>query len=206
MSDIYALIEAPENNIEVISAWLDQLADGEHYSALAQLSRQQQRQLFHKAAASAALSMQYFLPDTTPDLQEVIFTGRNTLPLFGKGKWFEKRMCRSSDGSGLVFGYNETTYKSWFGPGYFVLRETPQDSQWQQRGAVYVDYFSAPTGPVCAHWPPYRSNAWPPQALFYYHTRDFMRRVSRHVSIGVAYRNEQCLEHYFILVKQQAAE
>lgn len=201
--DIYSLIESNDQNIAGIVDHLDALAEGQHYAALSQLNRDQQRTLFNKAASLEPLTLDYFVPQNSLPLQENIFSGRNTLPLLEGGKVFEKRMCKTDDGSDLIFGYNETSYKGWFGPGYFTARQTPDNPQWLQRGGVFIDYFSKPTGPVCPHWPRYRANAWPPQCLFYYQTRDFMRRVSQHVSIGVAYRNDNCLDHYFILVKSK---
>jgi hypothetical protein len=41
------------------------------------------------------------------------------------------------------------------------------------------------------------------QRFVYHRTRDFMRRVSRHVTIGAAYKGESPLDHYFVLVREQ---
>lgn len=203
--DIYQLIESPEENYGAIRSHLDALPNGEHYAALSQLTRYQQRKLFHKCAQAEPLNLDYFLDSSAPPLQTRRLYGRNTLPLLGQGRVFEKRMCRPLEHDlqeNQLYGYNHTSYMWWFGPGYFVARNTPDQLDWQGRGGVVIDYFQKPDGQVPNDWPSYRPNWTPPQALFYFHTRDFMRKVSEHVSIGVAYRNETCLDHYFILVKE----
>ena len=40
------------------------------------------------------------------------------------------------------------------------------------------------------------------QRFVYHRTRDFMRGVSAHVSIGAAYKVEKSLDHYFVLVRE----
>jgi hypothetical protein len=40
------------------------------------------------------------------------------------------------------------------------------------------------------------------QRNVYHQTRDFLRRVSSHVSIGAAYKNDDPLDHYFILCRR----
>ena len=72
----------------------------------------------------------------------------------------------------------------------------------QARGAIVVDYFEVPDGAVPAGWPPIVDNAWRLQRLVYHHTRDFLRRVSAHVAIGAAYKDERPLDHYFVLCRQ----
>ena len=46
------------------------------------------------------------------------------------------------------------------------------------------------------------ADGWRLSRFVYHHTRDFMRRVSRHVSIGAAYKDERPLDHYFVLCRQ----
>jgi hypothetical protein len=88
------------------------------------------------------------------------------------------------------------------GPGYFVLEATKGNTNWEPRGAWVVDYFQHPDGPVASGWPRVRSNREGLQVLVYYGTRDFMRRVSQHVSIGAAYKGEKPLDHYFTLCRE----
>ena len=53
---------------------------------------------------------------------------------------------------------------------------------WSARGAVVVDYFQVPDAEVAEGWPPVVDNHWRLQRFVYEATRDFMRRVSAHVS------------------------
>ena len=47
-----------------------------------------------------------------------------------------------------------------------------------------------------------RPNSEGLQRFIYMGTRDFMRRVSEHVSIGAAYKGEKPLDHYFTLCRE----
>jgi hypothetical protein len=55
---------------------------------------------------------------------------------------------------------------------------------------------------VVEGWPKVVANNVGLQVLVYNGTRDFMRRVSDHVSIGAAYKGENPLDHYFTLVRE----
>ncbi len=59
-----------------------------------------------------------------------------------------------------------------------------------------------PDGPVPDGWPEVIPNSKGLQRFVYYQTRDFMRRVSKHVTIGAAYKVEKKLDHYFVLVRE----
>jgi hypothetical protein len=78
-----------------------------------------------------------------------------------------------------------------------------ETNPWTERGAVVVDYFQVPDGPVSPDWPEVVPNTRGLQKYVYNKTRDFMRKVSEHVSIGAAYKVEQALDHYFILVRER---
>jgi hypothetical protein len=88
------------------------------------------------------------------------------------------------------------------GPGFFVAVPTADRPQWAARGGVVVDYYQIPDGAVADGWPTVVANDWRLQRFVYHQTRDFMRRVSRHVSIGAAYKRERPLDHYFTLCRR----
>ena len=111
------------------------------------------------------------------------------------------RFARPEDGSARLFGYNEGATRAWIGPGFFVAVPTAGNAAWEERGAVVIDYFQVPDGPVPAGWPAVKRNDQGLQVLVYNGTRDFMRRVSREVSIGTAYKGEKKLDHYFTLCR-----
>ena len=135
-------------------------------------------------------------------MQAVNHQGRNTLPLPGKHRRFQKCFCRPEDGSERLFGYNDAPSRGLIGPGYFVALPTVGQPDWEARGAVVVDYFQVPDAEVCADWPAVVPNTQGLQRFVYHRTRDFMRRVSEHVSIGAAYKAEKALDHYFTLCRR----
>ena len=67
---------------------------------------------------------------------------------------------------------------------------------------MVVDYFQVPDGAVADGWPRIVANDWRLQRFVYHETRDFMRRVSRDVSIGAAFKREKPLDHYFVLCRR----
>ena len=68
---------------------------------------------------------------------------------------------------------------------------------------MVVDYFMVPQGPVPEGWPKLRPNSRGLQMFVYNKMRDYMRRVSKHVSIGAAYRMEKRIMGYFVLCREE---
>jgi hypothetical protein len=128
--------------------------------------------------------------------------GRNTLPMPRKLQLFEKRFCRPESRDDGLFGYNQSPFIGTVGPGFFVAVSTASNPAWRDRGAVVVDYFQVPDGKVASDWPKVIPNTQGLQRFVYHRTRDFMRRVSKHVTIGAAYKVEKKLDHYFVLVRE----
>lgn len=182
-----------------IAKHLESLEPAERLQQCRALGRAAQRQLFAKA--EVAVTLDDLAPPSIAPLTEIMQYGQNTLPLPPPWKRFEKRMCRPADGSARLFGYNEGSTRSLIGPGYFVARSTAGEPEWQQRGGVVVDYYSVPDGPVVPGWPEVVPNSKGLQRFVFLGTRDFMRRVSAHVTIGAAYKGEKALDHYFMLVR-----
>lgn len=196
-----ALVAAPFGNHRQIAEYLDGL---DHWGRVAEtrsLGRAQQRRLWEKAADNRALTLDDFVPPEVGALTEVIHEGRNTLPLPATFRNFQKRFCRPADADDCLYGYNEGATRPLIGPGYFVTVPTESTPAWRTRGAIVVDYFQVPNGPVVSGWPSVVPNQKGLQVLVYNGTRDFMRRVSDYVSIGAAYKGENPLDHYFTLVR-----
>lgn len=195
------LIDDPGSAIDAIARHLDALDAAARVAELDQLDRARQRTLYEKAAQAAPLDLAFFVGDVEP-LAEVIHDGRNTLPLPSGVRRFQKRFCRPANDATRLFGYNEGPTRQLIGPGYFVAIPTAGRPQWEARGAVVVDYFQVPDAPVAPGWPRVVANDWRLQRLVYHETRDFIRRVSRHVSVGAAFKRERPLDHYFVLCRQ----
>jgi hypothetical protein len=181
---------------------LDAAPPSERREAVLALGRAAQRRLYRLAAEAQPLGLDDFVPPDRGPGEVVRHFGRNTLPLPGALRFFEKRFCRPHTGPARLFGYNETPVVRLVGPGYFVAVPTGAEPAWTERGGVVVDYFRVPDAPVPAGWPRVVPNSHGLQILVYHRTRDFMRRLSRHVTIGAAYKNERPLDHYFLLVRE----
>jgi hypothetical protein len=189
-------------DLAAIGAYLDGLPADERLAETRTLGRKEQRRLYALAAAARPLTLADFVPAGVGPRVEVIHDGRNTLPLPGGLKLFQKRFCRPESGEGRLFGYNQSPFVGTIGPGCFVTVLTAGNPEWEARGAVVVDYFQVPDGPVVEGWPEVVPNDKGLSVFVYNKTRDFMRRVSEHVTIGAAYKVENPLDHYFILCRQ----
>lgn len=194
------MIASPQATIAEIGGWLDGLPHDERLEAIVGLGRASQSRLFDLASAQD-ITLEHFVPPAVGDRVEVIHHGRNTLPAF---KRFQKRFCRPEGDRGRLFGYNEGATRALIGPGYFVTVPTKGNAAWEERGAVVVDYFQVPDAPVVDGWPRVVPNSRGIQVLVYNKTRDFMRRVSAHVSVGAAFRGEKPLNAWFVLCREDA--
>ena len=201
MSTLDQLIDDEHTGIDKIAAHLDSLDADTRWREVEQLGRKRQRKLYAKAAHAAPIDHAHFVGDAKPR-EEVIHEGINTLPVPRPLRRFQKRFSRPDTGASRLFGYNEGPTRRWIGPGFFVAVPTAGRPEWEARGAIVVDYFQIPDGAVPAGWPKVIPNTQGLQMFVYNKTRDFMRRVSTHVTIGAAYKEEKSLDHYFILCRQ----
>jgi len=196
-----ALIDDPVASIEDIGHHLDGLDGDRRRAEVRQLDRDRQRMLYEKAAHAAAIDLEHFAAGAAVGV-EVIHDGVNTLPVPARLRRFQKRFCRPVDDGERLFGYNEGPTRRVIGPGFFVAIPTRGRPHWEARGAVVIDYFQVPDGSVPAGWPDVVPNDRGLQRFVYHQTRDFMRRVSAHVSIGAAFKRERPLDHYFVLCRR----
>jgi len=187
-------------SIQEIAAYLDSLSSADRLAETRTLNRAKQRYLYEIAADSEDLNLDYFVPTREPKV-EVIHYGTNTLPVPSAIRFFEKRFCRPEKHEDRLFGFNEGVTRKLLGPGYFVAKYCTEG--WKERGSIVIDYFEVPDGDVVPTWPPVKRNNQGLQVLVYHQTRDFMRRVSQHVSIGAAYKKEKALGHFFVLCRNE---
>ena len=195
------LIDDPHVGVDAIANYLDRLDGDTRWREVSALGRSRQRTLFDKAAHSPPIDFAHFVGDARAR-EEVIHDGINTLPVLPPLRRFQKRFCRPDRVGTRLFGYNEGPTRRWIGPGYFVAIPTTDKPAWSARGAVVVDYFQVPDASVADGWPRIVDNHRGLQRFVYEATRDFMRRVSAHVSIGAAFKRERPLDHYFVLCRR----
>ncbi len=181
----------PDRPLGDIAAHLDDLAPHARRAFVMRLDRAAQRDLYGKA--DPEIDLDWLVGDGAP-LTEVVYDGRNTLPVLPPFRRFQKRFCRPDGGPDRLYGYNEGASRRLLGPGYFVA--VPAD------GGVLIDYDRVPEGPVAPGWPRVVPNSQGLQRFVFRGTRDILRRVSTHVCIGAAYRGDRALDHYFVLCRR----
>lgn len=193
-SEIRTLLAAEPLDVDALARALDALDDATRVPLVRSWGKDVQRRLWD-ACAGRATSLEDFVPAGVPAQTEVIHAGRNSLPVFTR---FEKRFARPPGRDDVLFGYNEGPTRSFVGPGYYVAHVHPE------RHEVGVDYLQTPPvgSPLPATWPDVRENESGLQRFVYAGMVDFMRKVSRHVTIGRAYkRGVEELPHTFLLVR-----
>lgn len=199
MTALASLLERPdaEDPMTAIAAWFDEHDHDTRQAALAALGRVGQRRLYELASYAPALTLADLHAGVAPR-HAIPWTGQNTLPLPATFGRFQKVFCRPDDGSARLFGFNEGASRPLLGPGYYVAYAC-EDPVWRARGPIVVDYFQVPDAPVVDGWPRVVSNSRGLQWFVFRGTRDYLRRVSRRVAIGAAYKGESPLDHYFTL-------
>jgi hypothetical protein len=175
-------------DLPALASFLDQLEPPARRRQVRSLSPSQQAALFEAAAGFRPVRLTDFVPAGTRPLQEIIHYGRNSLPVF---RFFEKRFCLPEAPRDELWGYNEWPFRALTGPGYFIAR---QASEFE----VVIDYYVVPPAKP-ASWPPILPNSARLSRFVYYQTRDFMRGVSQHVTIGRATREGKPLDNWFVL-------
>ncbi len=203
MSSILSMIRDKRVSIKEIGLFLDSLEESERLLQINLLTAKDQKRLYEKAEESEPLTLRYFVPEGVPPLTQVIHHGKNSLPIF---RYFQKRFCWPLQGEERLFGYNETLLRPLIGPGYFVARSTENYPTWRHRGGVVVDYYQIPDSRIVRGWPDIVPNSLGMQRFIYGKTRDFMRRVSEHVSIGAVWKEEHFMDTYFVLCREEVLE
>jgi hypothetical protein len=188
---IHAFFRDGDVDLAWLSAYLDGLEPDERIAEVRSLTAAEQAKLFDRAAGFRRITLDDFVPPDVPPLQPVIHYGRNSLPVF---RIFEKCFCRPDVGGGELWGYNEQRFKAFTGPGYFVAR--PESDL-----EVRIDYGEVPPRKP-EQWPPILPNSARLGRFIYHRTRDVMRGVSTHVSIGRATRDGRPMDNWFVLCRR----
>ena len=188
---------APERpDAAKIAAFLDGLDHGGRMTAITALQgTKEQAKLFDINAGAPAVTMAELVPVETPPLREVIWHGKNSLPMFTH---FQKRFCRPKGDRGQqeLWGYNHQTMAWVTGPGYFVCHQVGASP-------AAIDYRvvppEAPPG-----WPDVKRNDQGLSRFVYANMVDYLRRVSKHVLIGRAFKDGKEMPNWFLLCREPA--
>lgn len=178
---------------------LDPLALEDTISAIRAVSGvRRQARLWSLVASNPAISVRDLVPIDYPAMKPVVFHGKNSLPAFTE---FQKICCRPDSASvqdqDLLWGYNQGVLLPVVGPGYYTVHDT-EDSDW---GTCAFDYNMIPPASAPG-WPEIRANSRGLSRFVYNRMIDYMRRVARNVFIGLATRDGQSLNSYFLVVRE----
>ena len=180
-------------DLDRLEALLDSLPSTTRVTAVRCIGGRRQMALW-EACEGRGSTLELFVSAATDPNVEVINAGKNSLPVFTE---FEKRFVRPFHRDDVLYGYNEGTTRPLVGPGYFVAH------YFEERGEVGIDYLNVP--PRDANlpdgWPAVRSNESGIQRFVYAGMIDFMRRVSKHVTVGRATKRGKDTPHTFLLCR-----
>lgn len=184
------LLNAPSLDLPAIAAAFDALPDAERVTAATSLSSTQQSRLFDAAKGFRAVTLNDLVPPSVPAMTCVPHEGVNSMLLFRR---FAKVFYRPADGAKELWGYNRTSalVTTTVGPGYYVAYDLPD-------GEVLVDYTRLPERPAPSA-PAILSNSSRLSFFVYNNTKDTLRGVSTHVTIGRAARGTRTLNNWFVL-------
>jgi hypothetical protein len=180
-----------------LATYLDGLGDAARTAATVSMTPRQQARLYEAAQGFRALTLEHFVPASVAPLTQVKHAGKNSIPLFSR---FEKRFCRPAEGAERLWGYNQNppTIQPVTGPGYFVCYAIGA-------GEVLIDYCEVPADKPARKpdgWPDVRPNSAGLSRFIYNRTKDTMRGVSSHVSIGRAARDGKVMDNWFVLCRR----
>lgn len=196
---------AAKAKIADIATFLDGLDATTREAESLTLNGREQADLFERAGEGPVITLDHFVPSGVAPNVAVRHPGRNTIPVPRHFQLFAKVFARDEKDARLCNGYNDSN-AFFIRPGYFVAYETAGNAEWIRRGGVVVDYLRVPDGKVPAGWPRIVPNTLGLQRLVYFRTRDFMRRVSAHMSIGRAAeqrgKGDRELDFWFTLCRR----
>ncbi len=160
--------------------------------AMRGLGARAQAALFEACAPNEPVAIADLLPATPRPGVTYIWEGVNSLPAFRR---FQKRFTRT-DEEGRLAGYNHQGLMWLVGPGCFVAHAAGKGAP----GAVVIDYTMTPGGQP-AGWPRVVPAGKGLSRFVYGGMHDYMRRVTKDVLIGWAWKHGKPTGNYFLLAR-----
>lgn len=194
MGRLRELLSEDTPDVAAVEAYLDSLDSEQRIAEIRTLGRRHQARLFEAARGHKPISLDDIVDSTRPPMKEVIHHGKNSLPAFSR---FSKVFVRpDAASSNELWGYNRSGsfIETVVGPGYFVVY--PHRSE----GEVLVDYLRVPSGRP-AEWPEILPNSSRLSAFVYNGTQDVLRGVSKHVTVGRAFKGGKPMSAWFVLCR-----
>lgn len=191
--DVTTFLE-PTIDLKRIAEILDGLGHEGRCHTVRTWSKHYQEKIFEAAKGFRPLDLDFLVPSGKGVLEEVIHDGQNTLPAFNR---FQKRFVKLDGEAFPLGGYNHQSMERFTGPGYFGVTK----GEGEHEGELVIDYRQIPKTKPQA-WPPLRSNDGGVAGIVNGGMIDYLRGISEHVSIGVAFKDGQSRHQWFALVRQ----
>lgn len=192
--DVTVFLE-PKVDIEKLAETLDGLGHEGRVHATRTWTKKQMAAIFD-ACAGRPISLDLLVPPSAGNNVEVIHDLRNTLPLFADA---QKRFARLEGDVADIGGYNRQRGLARASePGYFTVRAGEGD----HAGELVIDYGKVPKS---------KPDPWPEiepndrgflNGIVWGGMVDYLRRISEHVSIGMATKKGKPIGQYFALVRR----
>src|SRR5687767_4119165 len=191
--DVTTFLE-PKIDLDRIGEILDGLGHEGRVHTIRTWTKKHKAAIFEAAKGKRPLDLDFLVPGSVGDLVEVIHDGHNTLPLFDR---FQKRFVKVPNEELPIYGYNHQSMMGFTGPGYFGVSK----GDGEREGELVIDYAKIPKSKPEV-WPAIRANDSGLAAIVNGGMVDYLRGVSAHVSIGVAYKDGKHRNQWFALVRK----
>lgn len=191
--DFLTLLE-PKVDPERLAQILDGLGHDGRVHTTRTWDKRRQEAIFEAVKGFRPLDLDFLVPSGTDPLVEIIHFGHNTLPAFSN---FQKRFVKLDGEDVPVGGYNHQSMQGITGPGYFSVTKGEGDHE----GELVIDYTKVPKSKPDA-WPEIQKNDGFVSGIVNGGMIDYLRGISQHVSIGVAYKNGQHRNQWFAMVRK----
>jgi hypothetical protein len=193
LMDVTILLE-PKIDLPRLAEVLDGLGHEGRLHATRTWTKKQKEAIFDAAKGFRPLDLDFLVPSSVGPLVEVIHDGHNTLPMFSH---FQKRFVKVEGEEVSVAGYNHQSMQGFTGPGYFVVTKGEGDHE----GELVIDYTKVPKSKP-EGWPDIQANDDLISGIVNGGMVDYLRGISSHVSIGVAFKNGKPRHQWFSLVRR----
>lgn len=191
--DVTTFLE-PTVDMARLAHILDGLGHDGRVHTIGTWHKEEQERIFEAAKGFRPLDLDFLVPSGTGALEEVIHDGKNTLPLFSH---FQKRFVKLEDEASPIGGYNRHSMQWFTGPGYFAA--TKGDGE--HEGELVFDYTKVPKQKPSS-WPAIQPNDGLVSGIVNGGMIDYLRGISTHVAIGVAFKNGAPRHQWFALVRR----
>ncbi len=193
--DVSVLIE-PKLDLARLAEVLDGLGHEGRVHATRTWTKKTLAALFDAAKSFRPIDLDFLVPPSVGALVPVVHDGHNSLVAFNQ---FQKHFVKLEGEEIAMAGHNVHSMEAFTGPGYFAVEK----GQGEHEGEVVFDYTKVPKHKPAA-WPEIRPNEGLIPGIVNGGMVDYVRALSSHVAVGVAYKHGHPRHAWFAIVRKDA--